>query len=220
MKHEVDGLGELSFYPNRLNLMSEVRDLSEPVLRGLSLMFEDTRADQAATTKKYTEGDMQVEEIEVHPSSVELLSKRQEDKATALAELMSVICDPRSRMILGTLLMDSLRDEFSQEELKSPAKVNDFLYGTEDDGSDALDLPMMVGLMQGWIKANAQVFGDAGKKVMELLQDKVGDLQAVSRSTIQTETTGDSSKSPSSSPLDGDSQQSTSTDSISSSSES
>lgn len=212
VEHEVPGLGELRFYPNRMALLTEVRDLSAPVAKAISVLFADESRDSGSAVKRTRDGkDFFVEDITTSAVSQEMAKYRQAERERAIDEIASTLSNKRSMMVLGKLWMDSLRDEFPYRMDRSPKEVEEFLYGEEDGDYSGLDAPSMISLFQGWMKANAKVFGEMGEKMVGLVRERLeSELQLVSPSEPGTETeptSGDASKSPTSSPSEQDSLQ-------------
>lgn len=201
--HEIDGMGELRFYPNRISQLQQLRGVSETVMKCMGTLFADNRGDADAVTETGTDDTgFQIQKTRVSAVSTEVLDYRAKQQRAAIEELFS-LADRRNMMLLGEMLMDSLRDEFTYMRQRPPQDVEEFLFGASGDqaGEGALDLPLFVGLMQGWIKANSKVFGDMGEKLVGLVK---GRLQVVS-GLEGNPTSGPSSKTASSqpSPTDG-----------------
>lgn len=200
--HTIDGMGELRFYPNRISQLQQLKGVSETVMKCMGTLFSDNRGDADAVTETGTdETGFQIQKTRVSAVSTEVLEYRAKQQRVAIEELFSLL-DRRSMMLLGEMLMDSLRDEFTYARQRAPQDVEEFLFGAgEEAGEAAMDLPLFVGLMQGWIKANSKVFGDMGEKLVGLVK---GRIQVVS-GLEGDPTSGPSSKTVSSqpSPTDG-----------------
>lgn len=200
--HTIDGMGELRFYPNRISQLQQLKGVSETVMKCMGTLFSDNRGDADAVTETGTdETGFQIQKTRVSAVSTEVLEYRAKQQRVAIEELFSLL-DRRNMMLLGEMLMDSLRDEFTYARQRAPQDVEEFLFGAgEEAGEAAMDLPLFVGLMQGWIKANSKVFGDMGEKLVGLVK---GRIQVVS-GLEGDPTSGPSSKTASSqpSPTDG-----------------
>lgn len=206
----------LRFYPNRMALLTEARDLSAPVAQAISVLFADQSRDSASHVKRLKDGGQnggQMEEITTEAVSQEMADYRQKQREGAITKIMDTLADQRSKLLLGKLWMDSLRDEFPYRKTRPVSEVEEFLYGSEkeDDGYTGLDLPAMIEMFQGWMKANAKVFGDQGEKMVGLVRAKLVEAGGAPLSgKVQTEpTSGGDSKIPSSQQSAGDSQPST-----------
>lgn len=191
------------FYPNRMALLTEARDLSAPVAKAISVLFADESRDNASAVKRHREGEFYMEDIHTEALSEDMAKYRQGERDRAIESIMTTLADKRSLILLGRLFMDSLRDEFPYKADRSVQEVEEFLYGHEGDDSDyqGLDAPMLVEMFRGWLAGNAKVFGDVGEKMVGLVQRRMEALQGDSPLTEETQpdpTNGDSSKTPSS----------------------
>lgn len=200
VEHEVNGV-KLRFYPNRMRLLGELAELSTPVAKALAELLDPSRRDTPMTEKVSTQGDVVVKESTVAESSPAVMQARAAARDAAIQSLLSALGDPRNRLRLGRLLMDSLADEFPFAADRAPAEVEEFLYGNKEQ--EGLDLPLLADLLKGWIKANAKQFSKAG----ELVAARLGDLGGLvsqppspSPSETATPSDGSSSKTPSSPP--------------------
>ncbi len=214
VEHKV-GDKTLRFYPNRMALLTEARDLSAPVAQAVSVLFADQSRDSSSHVKRLKDGGKeggQMEEITTEAVTKEMAEYRQKQREQAIERIMGVLADERSKLLLGKLWMDSLRDEFPYRKSRPATEIESFLYGSErdDDSYTGLDLPMMIELFKGWMKANAQVFGTEGEKMVGLVRAKVVEAAGSAPRSGKTEpTSGDASKTPSSPQSAGDSQPST-----------
>lgn len=213
IEHEVGG-ESFRFYPNRMALLTEARDLSTPVAKAISVLFADESKDNDSAVKRHHEGEFFMEDITTTAISKDMAQYRQAERDKAIEEIMGSLADARSLVLLGRLFMDSLRDEFDYKRDRSAKDVEEFLYGHEgsDEEYQGLDLPVLVEMFGGWMKANAKVFGQAGEKMVGLVKGRLEQLQTESDSETTDSTNGNDSKTPSSPPLEQDSELSTSTD--------
>lgn len=213
VEHEVAGR-QFRFYPNRMALLEEARQLSEPVAKAINILFADESRDSGSSVKRTSEGDFYVEDIQTDPVSQDMAKYRQSERERAISTLMGTLADKKAVVLLGRLFMDSLREEFPYDQHRSAGEVEEFLYGAPGDGEyQGLDLPDLFQLFQGWMKSNAQVFGDMGEKMVGLVRKRLDDLQHGSGSEgadpKEGPTNGSSSKKPSSMQLVEDSPPST-----------
>lgn len=215
IKHEVSGR-EFRFYPNRMALLTEARDLSQPVARAINTLFVDQSRDASSTVKRQNEGNFYLEDITTDALSVEMAKHRMDERSGAIETIMGTLADSRSLLLLGKLFMDSLREEFPYDKRRSAQEVEEFLFGSDEevDGEQSytgLDLPVLVEMFKGWMKANALVFGEAGEQLVGLVKAKIEGLTTESDSVTTEPTNGEPSKIPSSQPSDMDSAESIST---------
>lgn len=207
IKHQVNGQ-EFRFYPNRVGLLTEARDLAEPVAQAINTLFADQTRDTDSSVKRQHEGDFFLEDIQTKALNIEMAKHRQSERGSAIKTIIGTLADPRSLILLGKLFMDSLRDDFAYSRERSAQEVEEFLYG--DDGEyEGLDTPVLVELFQGWMKANATTFGTTGESLVGLVKAKIEGLAASEPgSETPDPTSGEHSKTPSLLPSDSDSTQS------------
>lgn len=205
IKHQVNGQ-EFRFYPNRVGLLTEARDLAEPVAKAVNTLFADQSKDISSNVKRQHEGDFFLEDIQTKAIDIDMARHRQEERAEAISTILGTLADTRSLILLGRLFMDSLRDEFPYQRERSAAEVEEFLYG-DDEEYEGLDAPMLVEMFQGWMKANATTFGDTGESLVGLVRAKIEGLAIDSEpdSEMTNPTSGEPSKTPSSPQSDSDS---------------
>jgi hypothetical protein len=199
VEHEVNGKS-VRFYPNRMRLLPELTELSVPIGKALAELLDPSRTDSAMTEKVMVQGETTIKESSVTPPSPEVSKARAAARDGAIEALLKALGDPRNRLSLGRLLMDSLADDFPYAAERPAAEVEGFLYGA--DGVEGLDLPLLAQLVSGWIKANAKQFSRVG----ELVAARLGDLGGVmappqpSPSTDPRPSSGSDSRIPSSPP--------------------
>lgn len=199
IKHQVNGQ-DFRFYPNRMALLTQARDLAEPVAKAVNLLFADQSRDSKSNVKRTHEGEFFLEDITTEGLDIEMAKHRMEERSEAISTIMGTLADQRSLLLLGKLFMDSLREEFPYKKDRHASEVEEFLYGEEDGDEDAyegLDTPVLIELFKGWMKANALTFGDVGEQVVGLVKSKLAEVTE-SNSEKPDSTSGNSSKTPSS----------------------
>lgn len=197
---EIKGLGTFAFYPNRISQLQQLRGLSAVVMKCMGNLFADNRGDADAVTETGSDEDgFQIQKTTVAAVSTEVLRYRAEQQRAAIEELFSLV-DRRNLMLLGEMLMDSMREEFQYSRQRSPQEVESFLFGdlNEETGEieGGLDTTLLVSLMQGWIQANSKVFGSMGEKMVGLVKGRL----RVASGLEESPTSGPSSKTASSQP--------------------
>lgn len=214
--HEVNG-HKLRFYPNRIGLLADLAEISKPIAHALGTLFNDERAERASTSEVFSDkfrkdlktdiesADSKVEKMIVHATTPELSEHRRKERNAAIDELLGGLTNTRNRILIGRLMMDSLREEFPYKKDRTAAEVEEFLDG-DGEQYQGLDTPTLVQMVVGWLKANSKVFGATGEKVVELVKGKLGAPQNPSPSVEKTSSTdGSNSKKLSLVPLDSDS---------------
>lgn len=200
VEHEIEGT-VFRFYPNRIALLEEAASLSQPIADALLTLLSGTKdSDAGSKFTRQTEGQFVREDSEVPAVTVEVLEYRKRERREALDKAFGTLADPRSRLLLGKLLMDSLRDEFEFKSDRTVSEVEEFLYGDGEGDYVGLDTPALIGFLTGWMKANARVFGSTGESLVGLAKKRLEALHADSLSdeTEPSPTAGSSSPKPSS----------------------
>ena len=202
---------EFRFYPNRMTLLTEARDLAEPIAKAVNLLFADQSRDSKSNVKRQSEGDFHMEDITTEGLDIDMAKHRVEERSAAITTIMGTLADARSLILLGKLFMDSLRDDFPYKKDRHASEVEEFLYGEEDgeEGSyEGLDTPVLIEMFKGWMKANALTFGETGEQLVGLVKAKIEEV-TVSSSVAPDSTSGSDSKTPSSPQSDTASEQTT-----------
>ena len=188
-------------------LLTQARDLSEPIAKAINTLFADQSRDAASAVKRTNDGEFHMEDIKTEALDIEMAKYRIKERADAITTIMGTLADARALILLGTLFMDSLRDDFPYAKERHPSEVEEFLYGSDDEDSEyqGLDTPVLVELFKGWMKANALTFGEAGESLVGLVKAKIEEI-ADSSLEKPDSTNGKSSKTPSSQQSDTDSE--------------
>lgn len=205
VEHQVSG-ETLRFYPNRIALLQDLAELSKPIGAAIAGLFADRSSDSSQTEKVMVQSDTTIKESTFQAASVEVLQLRAREREQAVAALLDAVSNPKNRLLLGRLLMDSLREEFPYVNgERKPADVEAFLYGGTE--CEPIDLPELAQLIAGWIKANAKQFGKVGEEIAARVRARLGgdvevspNLQSESPSESPTPSSGSSSRTHSSPP--------------------
>jgi hypothetical protein len=210
IKHQVNGQ-EFRFFPNRMALLTQARDLAEPIAKAVNTLFVDQSRDSGSNVKRTYEGDFSIEDITTKALDIEMAKHRVAERESAIQTIMGTLADRRALMLLGMLFMDSLREDFPYAKDRHPSDVEEFLYGSEGGQYEGLDAPVLMELFQGWMKANVSTFGESGESLVGLVKTKIEGIVSEQNSETTDPTNGEPSKTPSSPQLVTDSPQSTST---------
>lgn len=158
---EVDegDIRNLKFFPISPLRLTGLRDAFGTVLKSLGgLVKDDNQLSDNRVTRK-TEGEFI--EIVTEPTAVDTLRFRQKQREDGLEGMMNVLLHKENMVGVALVIMDSLREEFTRE-------------GNEDEASDKTrataflsdtDLPVIVQMIHGVIKANKKVFAPLGQKL-------------------------------------------------------
>lgn len=199
----------LRFYQNRIGLLADLAEVTKPIVGALTTLFDRAPSDTGCTTERYNQGTQDaMERIIVDAITPEMAAFRATQKREAVQAIIDTFMGARQRLLLGRVLMDSLRDEFPYKKDRTTAEIEAFLYGNAE-GYDGLETTTLIALVTGWAKANGnafgKLFGDMGEKVVGLVRGKMDALRLVTDPT-----SGDDSKTASPEPSTSDTPPSTS----------
>lgn len=162
---EVTVNGELlKFYPLSLNAVHKLKSIGKPVAKALSMVFVDTKADVGKNIKEVTNpvDRITMTETTIDPISPDLAKLREAQRSQGIEEIMSALTDPATMRDVVHVIMDSLRDDFPT---RSETEVADFISKT--------DVPTVVELLQGVVKANAGVFSPLVERLTEQMRKTI-----------------------------------------------
>lgn len=188
------------FFPNRVGLLHELAEVSKPIAKALAVLFSDKAGDISSRDKTVSQEGTIMREFSNEGINPELARLRGEERDKAVEALLDACTDPRNRILVGSLLMDSLRDEFPYSRARSPKEIEEFMNG-DGEGYEGLDTVAFAAMITGWVRANAKVFGAAGEQVAAAVGQRLGGLKNASRSETPEQTSGSDSKTPSSEPF-------------------
>lgn len=202
---------QFKFYSNRIALLEELAEVSKPVGLAIAALLDKDET-RNVTTEQFADkvrkdpktgvetSENSIQRTIIGARTPETSAHIRQEREDAINSILGAIASKPNRVLLGRLLMDSLRDEFPyKKDGYSAAEVEEFLYG-DDAGYEGLSLPMLVQLCQGWLAANAKVFGDLGEKVTAMVKEKLAELQTPPQAPSAVD--GASSTMPSSEPSD------------------
>lgn len=152
--HKVNG-EELKFYPASVGCLFELKDMAQAIGKLVAAVFADTRND--AGSEDSTDGEFR--RVASLPVTLEVAKYRVESRGQAYADLLEATVKPETRKALGTLFMDSIRDEFKDDCDKPPAI--EFVGALSAEG--------IVDMCIGVFKANKDLFGPLAGKIEKLV---------------------------------------------------
>jgi len=157
------GDAQWRFYPTRVSRLFQLRETIKAVTEACSVLFSKNTDDYGQTVEKVSSEQGVIERQSTEATTVELAKLRAAQKRAAMAEAVEALLGDQTKLQLGKLLADSLRDEFSSDV--KDTEIIEFL--------DSLDLAQLVEMLMGFAEANAKVFGPVGEKVRAALQTKL-----------------------------------------------
>lgn len=188
---EVGG-ATVHFFPNRVGVLEEAAELTEPITRAVALaMGAGDARDVETHTKTQSNDDFMINEVNVKPSDLKVLKAKQEHREEVIADLLKIFTS-RPRLIrLARIWMDSMSELFPRHrDVPSLAEAEEFLFGDGEEYA-GLEIPQMVDIVSGWLQANSKAFGEMGEKMVALVKEQME----------PSATNGESSNTPSSPPL-------------------
>lgn len=160
-----------TFYPISVRMLFELRTNAAPLMKGLKALFAKNQSDGTQTVEE-TRDPMtgQVIGRVTHLGAIDpqLAKLRSEQNDAAMKEAVEAVLGESSRLLLGRVLADSLRDEFGPSP--TDADINEFI------NDPAIDLPVLVEMLGAFFSVNAKVFGPFAERVREMVKAKMADL--------------------------------------------
>lgn len=156
---------EWRFHPVSVSTMFQMRQTVIPIVDALSVLFARNNTDvkqSIEAIRSVSEGT--IERTDIEGIDVTLAQFRAKQKREALEKAVNCILAEESKLAIGKMLVDSLRDDFPTRPTPE-TEIKAFV--------DALDLAAFVEMLMGFCAANAEVFGPLGRKAVEAAQQKV-----------------------------------------------
>jgi len=181
------GEQEIRFYPNQLGILEKLATLSDPVTAAINMLMGTEGRDYETVTKHFTEGEgesaVTSEETIIGVTSPESMRERLSQREEGIKQLLSMIGDGRNLRLLGVAWIDSMKEIFPRKKGgPGPELVEEFLFGDGDE-YDGLEIPQMIQIMIGWMRANANILGGMGEQLIGYVKGQMESrLQSVSTS--------------------------------------
>lgn len=197
---------EFNFYPVRIGrlLSGEIRDAVAPIARAVTVLMT---CGDSVRPEKHTQVGGPDDPNGVYSKEGEISVQTQDwlnaTRGNAVHKALTEIIDPKTNLVIGRVLADSLRDDFNRDT--PDEEIQEFM--------DELDVRDLAEFIVGFLKANAEVFGfDASnrEKVGNVVRDllakvkesaasgSLAPLQAVPEE--ETEETEESQQTPTTTP--------------------
>jgi hypothetical protein len=157
-KYEVQEVAgrKVNFYAVSMRSAFKLRCIANPLARALTTLFQSPKRD-AKTTLRNFGGATLGSETEMEPTSASIIELRSKQRLAAIEELIGALTSDENALILGELLMDSMREDFDRTAPFTPERVQTFL--------DDLDVVSFKDCLLGVAAANKKVFGPLGKQM-------------------------------------------------------
>ncbi len=159
------------FYPSSVRVAARMANTLSELSGHVSVLMTNTQRDTGSVHEEVSDADgMTVKKTSVQPINPDLAEKRVDARAKAVKAAMAQLTSSTNRMILGELLMDSLRDDFDRGAKRETADVQELV--------DGMEIPILIEFLGGLVAANSKVFGDLGNSLKAALGDAVGGMFA------------------------------------------
>lgn len=167
VEREING-ETFKFFPVSLGASAPMADMISELSRHFSVIFSDTNRDQGSTHEEMEDPDgATMKKTTVQPINPDLAMIRIDKRSAAVQKAIETLVNPKYRLALGELLMNSLREDFPREDRKSRKSAE------TQDWIDSLELPTFIEFLKGLAEANAEVFGAMGKSLKDALGGQV-----------------------------------------------
>ena len=166
IEREVNGT-PLKFYSLPVSILFKIRDVATPVIKALVTVFKDTGEDAGRILQNYDnprDGESG-NRTEIMPISVDVARFRDVAIKESLTSLIEGLSNDTTRLLLGEVIMSSLRDTF--ERPKKGFSVEDIRTFMDDPN---FDVETMTSLLTGTLEASKGMLGPLGQSVIEMFQ--------------------------------------------------
>jgi len=176
---EIDGQS-FSFYPVRVGkiITGEMRAIITPISNAFTVLLTAKQQDFEVLEEVLPDGTVARAQKPVSP---EMAAYRATKREKTVGEATDVLFNDETRLLIGRLLMDSLRDD-------CPANPSD------DQVREFIDAPQMdthtfIEFTKGMMAANTSVFGDLGNLLRERFEQMMQPIVPADPSSSDTPST-------------------------------
>ena len=168
-EREVNG-EMLRFHPISAGLMFRLRRLAVPIARALSTLSQKHTTDTTVVNRQFEDdGDGgRGAEVINEALSPQLAKLRTQQRADAMQELVEAVTDESNKLLVGQVIIDSLRDSVPRDAAKKTAEIQEFM--------DSLDLTTLVSLLKGVASANSEVLGPLEDQVRGIVVPRTKEM--------------------------------------------
>lgn len=173
---------DIKFYAIPARMLFKLQDVATPVLNSMIALFKDRSDDSGRVMQDFTAGAEAGSKTEIMPVTLEIARYRDQHTHETLAKLISALTHPEAKLILGELLMSSMREEFKPK----PSGFSDADILALVDAPD-FDVDTLTALLGGVLEASKGMLGPLGhlaETVLKTVKARIGD---VVQSASQTE---------------------------------
>lgn len=160
-----------TFHPISVGMLFELRTSMKPLMKGLKALFSKQEAAGSQTVEETRDpmtGAVLGRVTHLGAPSLEMAEFHQAKADKDITEAIDAVLGEDNRVLLGRVLADSLRDLFDGKP--ADEEVEAFI------ADEAMDLPTLVELLQGFFQVNSKVFGPFAERVRDLVKTRMSDL--------------------------------------------
>ena len=161
---ETIGENSFTFYQCSPRMLATTAHLVAHLAGGVSVLFSDKNGDTGTTIQDYRDPETGEEgqTTMINAIDPQLANDRAERRSQAIKSLVTGLLQDDHRKALLGMIANSLRDDFPRKDKSAIAEGIDML--------DEMDLGHFLQFFMGMMKANAGVFGELGKTVVDRMQ--------------------------------------------------
>lgn len=179
VESEVAG-NALKFYPNSIKRLVQLKGMTTTVADALTKLF--TRAEgNSEVVEEDLEGEdgFKQHRTVIAAPSIEILQHQAAEKTRLIERLVGLLLDEANHVLLGSIIMDSLRDDCDRNF--KPDDAIEFM--------SSLDAGSFSECMIGVMKANARSLGPLGKAIAAKIKGWTEAAIAAQQVQVQPEET-------------------------------
>lgn len=180
---------KLHFYSPPVLTILKLSDFATPLSHALIAVFQDVETDQGRVTQDYQTPDgEQGSKTAFEPLTVDLARYRDGSRRDAITKLIGSLTSTEARLMLGEVIMESLREEFERPKGGfTDEQVTEFIQDPDLDGATAVDL------LSGVMEASKGIFGpfaEAATAVVEMFKTRVAAVIQATKTETESEIPG------------------------------
>lgn len=158
---------EFNFYPVRVAriITGDLKEIIAPISDAIQVLLRPRNQDEEVLEEVSPDGTIARCR---KPVSADLAKYLSDKKAETMSAAMNQLFSDKTRYSLGTLIMDSLRDDCPKNP--SEQEVKDFV---DHENMDALAFTEFV---KGFMAANTSIFGDLGNLIQERIKSTMAKM--------------------------------------------
>lgn len=158
---------EFNFYPVRVAriITGDLKEIISPISDAIQVLLRPRNQDEEVLEEVSPDGSIARCR---KPVSTELAKFLSDKKAATMSAAMEQLFSDKTRISLGRLIMDSLRDDCPKDP--SEKEVKDFV------DNENMDTVVFAEFVKGFMAANTAVFGDLGNLIQERIKSSMAKM--------------------------------------------